>query len=343
MISAPLVSVIVNNFKGTDKLKVCLSSIEESDYPNFEIIVSDCITVAIANWVGKNFPEVKLIHFDRDIGPAASRNVGLSISNPASKYIVFVDNDTKVHRHWLRNLVDSLEKTPDAGAAQPMLLQMNSPDKVDSVGGFFDYIGYACILPFCPELKEYNSINQYNICYCEAVTILRRSVLNQFSDPSQPYDPEYFQHWEDVDMCWEVLLLSYKVIFVPNSIVFHERGVSSGLGKQTENLVFLNTKNRLTTLLKNYEIWNLIRYVPVLILFEILKTAALLTKNGSHAVATFKGLLWNLINLRAIWTKRVKIQLKVRKVDDSYIKKVLAKPSFTRLFGDFQRHYVNSR
>ena len=90
------------------------------------------------DWIKANFPEVKLIHFDKDIGPAASRNAGLSISNSNSKYIVFVDNDTKMHPQWLRNLVDSLEKTPDVGAAQPLLLRMKNPEKVDSVGGFFD-------------------------------------------------------------------------------------------------------------------------------------------------------------------------------------------------------------
>jgi GT2 family glycosyltransferase len=339
MESSPLVSIIVNNFKGTDKLRVCLSSIKESDYPSFEIIVSDCVTAAIDDWVEANFPEVKLTHFDNDIGPAASRNAGYSISDPASKYIVFVDNDTKTNNQWLRNLVDSLEKTPETGAAQPMLLKMNNPEKVDSVGGFFDYIGYACTPIFPSEPKNYNSEGQFDICYCEGVTILRRSVLNQFSNPTQPYDPEYFQHWEDVDMCWKVMLLGYKVILIPDSTVFHERGVSAGLGKQTANLVFLNTRNRLTTVLKNYEIGNLFRYVPVLILFELLKTTILLRNNGTHALATFKGLLWNFINLRGIWTKRVEIQLNVRKVEDSSFKKVLARPSLTRLFGDFQRHY----
>ncbi len=339
MSSAPFVSVIINNFKGTGKLKVCLSSIQESDYPCFEIIVSDCITPHIKNWVDVEFPEVKLIHFDDDIGPAACRNAGLSISNPASKYIVFVDNDTKVHNKWLGTLVEELERTPDAGAAQPLLLKMNNHNKVDSIGGFFDYIGYACIPTFPSDLQNFKSEVPFDICYCEAVTIMRRSVVDQFSNPTQPYDPSYFQHWEDVDMCWSVMLLGYRVIFVPDSIVFHERGVSAGLGKQTKNLVFLNTRNRFMTLLKNYEIKNLIRYVPVMLLFELLKTAALLTNNSTHAVATFKGLLWNFMNLRKIWAKRVEIQMNVRKVEDSSFKKVLARPNLTRLFGDFQRHY----
>ena len=133
--SDPFVSIIVNNFKNTDKLEVCLPSIQVSDYPRFEILVSDCVTNNIGNWIKSNFPKVKLIHFDEDIGPAASRNAGLALSDSTSKYIVFVDNDTKMHPQWLRNLVNSLENDSKIGAAQPLLLKMNSRQKVDSYGG----------------------------------------------------------------------------------------------------------------------------------------------------------------------------------------------------------------
>jgi GT2 family glycosyltransferase len=337
MSTQPYLSVIVNNFNGINKLQVCLSSIQESDYSNFELIVSDCNTPGIKEWLGAYFPSVKLIHSDADIGPAGSRNVGLSLSNCDSKYVVFVDNDTKMHPQWLTSLVEALEGTPDAGAAQPLLLKMDNPAKIDSVGGFFDYIGYAC-LSKCYKLQTAH-VQKQSICYCEAVTIVRRDVLNKFDNPSEPYDSSYFQHWEDVDFCWRTMLLGYKIILVPESIVFHSRGVSAGLGKQTANVVFLNTRNRITTLTKNYGTFNLIRYMPILVFFESLKTTALLRNSNTHALATFKGLLWNLIHLPAIWVKRTEVQLNVRKVEDSNIKKALAKPSLTRLFNDFNRHY----
>lgn len=303
------------------------------------MIVSDCLTHGIEDWIKKNFPKVKLICFDRDIGPAASRNAGLIVSDPCSKYVVFVDNDTKMHAQWLRSLVAALEITPEIGAAQPMLLKMKEPKKIDSLGGFFDYIGYACLPSFFSESISCAPKEQIDICYCEAITVIRRSVLDQLQDSNKPYDPEYFQHWEDVDMCWKVMLIGYRIILVPNSIVFHERGVSAGLGKQSADLVYMNTRNRLTTLVKNYEIWNLIKYVPALVLLELFKAIVLFRNNRAHALSTFRGLIWNLTNLKSIWKKRVKIQLSIRKVDDSWIKTRLMKPSLTRLIQDFRRHY----
>jgi GT2 family glycosyltransferase len=338
MYSNPLVAVIVNNFKGTDKLKVCLSSINETDYPNFEMIVSDCITTGIEFWIKANFPEVKLIHSDKDIGPAAARNAGLFISNPNSKYVVFVDNDTKMHPQWLRNLVNSLESSPEIGAAQPLLMKMDSPEKVDSCGGFFDRIGYACLPPFLDERLNH-SLEDFDICYCEGVTILRRCILDNFNNVNEAYDPDYFQHWEDIDFCWQVMLSGNKVVLVPTSIVFHERGVSAGLGKQSAKLVFLNTRNRVTTLMKDYDLWNLAKYLPVLVFFEFSKALVLFRTNSSHAVSTYEGLFWSLKNIKLIWRKRVQVQFRTRKISDSKIEKLLVKPSFNRLLKDFRRHY----
>jgi len=340
--SAPFVSVIINNFKNTNKLEVCLPSIQASDYPCFEILVSDCVTSNIENWIKSNFPEVKLIHFDEDIGPAASRNAGLSISNSTSKYIVFVDNDTKMHPQWLKNLVNSLENDPKIGAAQPLLLKMNSTEKVDSYGGFFDRIGYACLPNLFSEQSNSIHTSDLDICYCEGVTILRRSILDNFQNLTAPYDSDYFQHWEDVDFCWEVMLSGYRVVLVTNSVVFHERGVSAGLGKQSSNLVFLNTRNRMTTLLKNYNLRNLTKYMPVLIFFELSKALILFKTKKSHSISTLEGLFWNLKNIKSIWQKRMQVQFKVRKIGDSEIEKLLVKPSCARLIKDFRRHYNQS-
>lgn len=301
--------------------------------------MSDCMTHGIKDWIKKNFPRVKLICFDENIGPAASRNAGLTVSDPSSKYVVFVDNDTKMHVQWLRSLITALEITPEIGAAQPMLLKMNDPEKIDSLGGFFDYIGYACLPSFFSESINRAPKEQMDICYCEAITAIKRSVLDQLQDSNKPYDPEYFQHWEDIDMCWRVMLLGYRIVLVPNSIVFHERGVSAGLGKQSADLVYINTRNRLTTLIKNYEMWNLIKYVPILVFFELFKAVVLFRSNRAHALSTFRGLLWNLTNLKSIWKKRVKVQLQVRKVRDCCIKKLLARPSLTRMLKDFRKHY----
>ena len=337
--SFPLVSVIINNFKGVDKLRTCLSSIQESNYPNFEVIVSDCMTSGIKAWIKENYPEVKLISFEKDVGPAASRNEGLSITNPASKYVVFVDNDTETTSEWLRNLIVAMENRPEVGAAQPLLLKMSDPKEVDSMGGFFDYIGYACLSPFLFKTNMCEFRSTLNICYCEAITAIRRDALSQLQDSSKPYDPTYFQHWEDIDMCWEIMLSGYRVVLIRDSIVFHRRGVSAGLGLQSANLVFLNTRNRLTTLIKNYDIQNLTKYVTILILLELMKGTFLFRNNKTHAVSTFKGIIWNLGNLREIWKKRVDIQVRVRKISDCNIKKMLVRPSITRMLSDFRRHY----
>ncbi len=319
-------------------MNVCLSSLRETNYLYYELVVSDCLTPGIESWIKNNFSQIKLITFNEDIGPAASRNAGLRISNPCSKYVVFVDNDVQVHPNWLLNLVSYLEVQPDVGAAQPLLLKKHATNKIDSLGGFFDRIGYAYVCPFVFN-EDFSGIGYFNICYCEAITIVRRSVLPLLGSIAEPYDAQYFQHWEDVDLCWRIMLSGFHVVLVPNAIVFHERGVSSGLGKQSDGLVFLNTRNRLMTLIKNYELKNLFLYVPVLLMFESVKIVVLLRSKPSHAVSTIRGLLWNFVHIRVSWKKRLAVQKFVRKLPDKSLQELIVKPSVLRLLSDFRRHY----
>jgi len=105
----PFVSVIVVNAKGTRFLGTCVSSLLNTDYPSFEVIVVDCLSDDIENWMQRRFPNVRIIHFDRDVGASEQHNVGFRHSNSRSKYVSFLDNDTTVERDWLRKVVGVME------------------------------------------------------------------------------------------------------------------------------------------------------------------------------------------------------------------------------------------
>ena len=114
----PLVSVIVHNFKGTEKLRKCLSSLKKCNYANFEVIVVDCMTKEISGVNKEHFPDVKLLHFDYDEGIPARFKAAFEAINAKSKYVAFIAEDTEVNKDWLRYLVQVMEKDPKIGVAQ---------------------------------------------------------------------------------------------------------------------------------------------------------------------------------------------------------------------------------
>ena len=333
----PLVSIVIHNFKGTCRLKCCLSSVLKSDYSNFEIIVVDGLTKGIDDWIKRNFPCVKLVHFEYDEGIPARLNAGFASISPNSKYVTRLDEDMEVDKRWLRFLVRAMEDDPTIGIAHPLLLKMCRRNQVDCFGGFLDFVGYSYLYPFGRKV-ETNGHHIKEISYAIA-GLMRREALDRLSNSQKPFDPDYFIHWYDIDLSWRIQLAGYKVILIPNSIVYHERRVTSGRSKLPYRNIFLNTRNRMMTLIKNYSFWSLVRCFPLLMAFEAVEVIALLRKRPDHASATLHGILWVLRNLKSVWKKRMIVQNFIRKVPDSHILTHFVRINPLQLYRDFQRHY----
>jgi len=333
------VSVIVHNFKGTNKLERCLSSIVNSDYPMFEIIVVDGLTEGIEDWIQRHFPMVKLIHFNYDGGIPARLNAAFASVNTCSKYIARLDDDMAVHKKWLHFLVGAMEHDPTIGFAQSLLLKAKKRKQVDCLGGFLDRVGYTYLYPFDSKTGGARALDDIREISYAIAGLMRREALDRLSTSKKPFDDDYFIHWYDIDLSWRIQLAGYKVVLIPSSIVYHERRLTSGRSNLLDRNIFLNTRNRMMTLIKNYSLWNLIWYFSLRVLFEAAEVIALLRKRPDHARATVHGILWVLRNFKSVWKKRIFVQNFIRKVPDSHIFTRFVRINPLQLYRDFQRHY----
>ena len=73
------------------------------------------------------------------------------------------------------------------------------------------------------------------------------------------FDSKYYAFYEDADFCWRTWIYGYDVVYAPKSFIYHKIG---GTIKNQEHRLYLTEKNRLRTLLKNYELKSLIRILP---------------------------------------------------------------------------------
>ena len=108
----PLVSILVNNFKGTKDLELCINALLKTDYSNLELFVMDCCTPNFENWI-KKFPNVKFFHSNEDVGLAEARNIAFHHSNQSADYVCFMDDDIFVTPNWLSTIISFMEKHQD--------------------------------------------------------------------------------------------------------------------------------------------------------------------------------------------------------------------------------------
>jgi GT2 family glycosyltransferase len=261
-------------------------------------------------------PGVKAIMLKLKENCGYSKANNLGVKKAAGQYVVLLSNDIRVSRDWLKNAIAKMELDEQIGVAQSMMYTLDNPLEHDPMGNYIDAFGFNHPLSPSNELKE--------VFYCEgAVMFIRKKVIHEAFGL---FDESYFMFYEDVDFCWRVRLMGYKVVVLPESIVYHKRGgtVSGILMKTDSTYVTTNTRNRLNTLLKNYSVSNVIKFAPLSTVIEISKSL-LLVLNGKvqASLACFKGIASVIFGMQNTMKKRAVIQKKRKITNDKEIQKFI--------------------
>lgn len=304
----PKVSIVVVNAKGTRQLRKCLNYLARTNYPDYEITVVDCLTDSLARWVNEFFPSIKVIHYDYDIGPSHSHNVERKVGDAESKYLAFIDNDAYVTEDWLTELVEVMESSEKIGVAQAKILTTKGDGLLDHTGIAIDALG---TWHTTRGLKGSKFRNVFEIfAASSAGCIVRRKVFDEVGG----FDPDYFIYDDDTDFSFRVRLLGYEIVFVPSSIIFHEGGLTRALAPKK---LYHSVKNRMYTMLKNFELKNLWwRFSLYLTLTFLAGIGFASMRKVDEAIEIFRSITHTFTNLKRVWTKRMFVQLN-RHIKDS--------------------------
>ena len=319
-----MISVVILNFNGKKFLSKCLGSALKSDYPDFEVILVDnASTDGSIGFVRSNFCQcsnLRIIHNDRNFGFAEGNNIGARVAK--GKYVVFLNNDTEVDPEWLRELVMVMESDETIGAAQSKLILFDRKT-IDSAGDFINFYGRGWMRGHGEEDNEqYDKIDEVFSARGAAMI-----VKKQIFDEVGCFDQAFFMVCEDIDLSWRIRLYGYRVMFVPKSIVYHFGSGAREKFQPPAQSYYYNVRNNLVMLIKNYDLKNLFPSVITYITSEL--TIFLISlpfpSKKTYNLSRLWALLWNLLNFRYVWRKRLKVQYWVRKVPDDQVKKLMIK------------------
>lgn len=303
------VSVIVLNYNGMSHLETCLSSLSKQTFKDFEVVVADNgSTDGSTEFVRENFPHVHLMEHKENFGFTKGNNIAMEVAiRNGAEYIALLNNDTEVDDNWLEALVDAIESEQDIGACQSKMLLFDERNKINSGGGEVNYTGHAW--PAGLFEKDMGKYKKRPIdLACAGSMMVKASVLEEAGF----FDEDYFIYHEDTDLSWRIRLAGYKILFAPDSVVYHKYSASF----ENKEKYYLLERNRLLTLLKNYSLKSLILVSPGIIFSEL---AVLYYSLASGWF--FKKLdcyTWNLKQAKNTLRKRKEIK-KIRKIPDSKV------------------------
>jgi len=143
------------------------------------------------------------------------------------------------------------------------------------------------------------------------------------------FEPLFFFYWEDADFCWRVRLMGYKIVFIPNSIVYHASKAT--ISKYYFSSVsFYDSRNRIFTLVSNYELKNLCKYLPITLIWYLIENLikTVIVRSIHPVLNEIKSMLWCFTNLKSIIKRRKSIQMYIRKKTDKKAFRSIIMPNF---------------
>ena len=224
---SPLISIIIpvhNNFNYTCN---CISSILNAENSlSYEIIISNDMSTDDTKMLKENnFQNItNLFIYNNNKKYNFLLNCNKAVKKSRGKYIIFLNNDTKVHKQWLTFLLKLIESDEKIGMVGSKLIY---PDGLLQEAGGIVWSSGDCLnygRGGDASLPEYNYVKEVD--YISGASILiRKSIWDKIGGFDKRFIPAYY---EDTDFAFELRKFGYKVMYQPLSIVEHYEGISNG-------------------------------------------------------------------------------------------------------------------
>lgn len=314
-------SVIIPNWNGKDLLKDCLTSLRTQSFKSFEIILVDNGSDDDSTkYTKENFPQVKIIKLNKNYGFAKAINDGVKISS--AEYVVFLNNDTKVDKDWLKNLVLCAGKHPEVISVNSKILNFDNPKLIDGVGILINEVGQAKSIGWQEkDLGQYNK-EQYIFGATGGASLFKRKEFIKLGY----FDESYFMYSEEVDFAFRAQFMGLQSIYCPKAKVFHKHKATAK--KLPQNIEYWQFRNMTQTIIKDFPLSILLkdfRWLKIILVH--LNTIFYQLKNGFFwppVLADF----WIMLHLPKLLIERIKIQ-STKVVSDLYIESFLVKKQIT--------------
>ena len=233
-------SIVIINFNTKRLTEDCVASIlRTAAHISFEIVVVDNSTRAEERYVPpEGESRVSAIVIENK-GFGNGCNAGMAVSR--GRYLLMLNSDTIVGERTLDESMVYMDEHADIGVLGVKILLRDGTLDHGCKRGFptpmaslYYMLGFDKRHPGNPKYGRYrltylpeDAINEVDVV-SGAYMLLRRTVYEQTGG----FDEVFFMYGEDVDLCYRIKQLGWKIVYYPPVSVLHLRGQS---GLQAQN------------------------------------------------------------------------------------------------------------
>lgn len=167
-------------------------------------------------------------------------------------YFLLLNNDSLMERECLRVMAEKI-KDEEVGAVVPKIyftkgmefhkdryMEQESGKVLWYAGGFIDWDNVQSKHKGIDEVDRGQYDTEEEIDFATgACLLIKKEVIKKFG----LFDERYFLYFEDADLSQKILKGKYKILYVPNAVLWHNNAGSSGSGSSLHD--YYLTRNRM--------------------------------------------------------------------------------------------------
>jgi GT2 family glycosyltransferase len=241
------VAVVIISWNSWAFLARCLEALAAQTYKDFSVtIIDNASSDEMPLQLLANYPEVNLVRSAVNLGFAAGNNLAVKNYTGSSEWIALLNADAFADPHWLEALLAGAKANPEFVAFGSKLLNAANPRLLDGTGDAYHLSGRIWREGRGTPASAVLDTEREVFSPCAAAALYRRSALMDV----EGFDEDFFCYVEDMDIGFRLRLSGYRCLYVPQSIVHHVAGGSTG-GTHTDFSVYHGHRNLVWTFVKD--------------------------------------------------------------------------------------------
>jgi len=252
-VSPASVGVVILNWNGKADTLACLASLFRCTYPSFHVYMVDnasqdgSVETVLQQFGDK--PNLTVVESGGNLGFSGGNNVGMRRAlEDGMRYVILLNNDTEVEAGFLAPLVQAMEADPNIGVVTSKIYYIEPSNKVWFFGGYMDR-NTGLGGPIGGGMLDTGQFG--HAIECDYATGCALMTSADMIRKIGYLDDAYFYLCEDVDFCFRVADAGYRIVALPNSVLWHKVSASLVGGDESPFRLYFRARNQMMLVARN--------------------------------------------------------------------------------------------
>jgi len=215
--------VVIPTYNRADDLIATLDSLAKSEVNMAQVIVVD--NGSKDDTVAKmqaHYPYMHLLALETNIGATGGSNAGFDFAlAQGADYVIRMDSDIEVDPGFLTPLIEAANSDSKIGMIGPKIYYFDRPEEIWYAGVDAKDSLFHLSDGFRHQKDSPANSHQREVDFAWGATML---ISREVLEKTGGFDTDFFVYYEEMDLCERVRALGYRILFIPESKIWHKVG-----------------------------------------------------------------------------------------------------------------------